>query len=113
MAPEEDDVTESEEDDVSPCTRTDECVFSFGLIVRVDGDTFVMKEYDFATDTDVEQLFHVMANTEYGNIRCLADLRPGDSVVIDYLQQGEIRMVECLVKEVRFLDEDDNLPPDQ
>lgn len=95
----------------------DDCIddgyFSFGTIVRVDGDTFVMREYDFATDADVEQPYQVAPSTEYGNVLHLAHLRPGDSVVVDYHLNGETRRVGILVKEDRAPDEHDDLSPDQ
>ncbi len=99
MTPEEDDIPDSTDDSVSISDRIDDGYFSFGTIVRVEGDTFVMREYDFAT--------------EYGNVFQLSHLRPGDSVVIDYQLDGQTRRVETLVKEDLGPDENDDLPPDQ
>jgi hypothetical protein len=115
MPPEVDDITDTTDDSVSDSESDfiDDGYFSFGTIVRVAGDTFVMREYDFATDTDVEQPYQVTHGTEYGNVLHLAHLRPGDSVVIDYLIDGETRRVETLVKEHQDIDKDDDLPPDQ
>jgi hypothetical protein len=113
MPPEEDDIPDTTDESVSESDRMDDGYFSFGTIVRVDGDTFVMREYDFATDADVEQPYQVSPSTEYGNVQHLAHLRPGDSVVVDYHLDGEARRVETLVKEDPDPDEDDGLPPDQ
>ncbi len=113
MTPEEDDIPDSTDDSVSISDRIDDGYFSFGTIVRVEGDTFVMREYDFATDADVEQAYQVTPATEYGNVFQLSHLRPGDSVVIDYQLDGQTRRVETLVKEDLGPDENDDLPPDQ
>ena len=112
MPPEEDDIPDPADDPVSEGDRIDDGFFSIGTIVRVTGEAFVMREYDFVTDAEVEQIYQITPDTEYGNVLDLSHLRPGDSVVVDYQLDGETRRVETLVKEDLDPDVDAGLPPD-
>lgn len=73
--------------------------FTFGKVISVNAARLTVKEYDFAKDFDVVTTYQVTQQTEFGNINKLADLQPGDDVVIDYLQEGRQRRVTTLVKE--------------
>ena len=51
------------------------------------------------TSTSLPSLYQVTRQTEFGNITNLGGLKPGDDVVIDYLQESKQRRVTTLVKE--------------
>lgn len=73
--------------------------FSFGKVVSVGADQITVKEYDFAKDADVEVVYSVSAETEYGNVTALKDLAAGDDIVVDYTEKDGQRLVTTLVKE--------------
>ena len=113
MIPEEDPITRSADDSNSGRNDADDSNFSVGTVVRVEGDTFAILEYDFPTDIFVEQSFQVDSATEYGNFRRLADLRAGDSLALDYRFDENRRVASLVIKEVPEPDEDGDFPADQ
>ena len=78
---------------------TEEDKFSFGKVVSIADGVVTVKEYDFTKDADVEVAYTVTAETEFGNINAVADLKAGDDIVIDYLEKEGKRVVTTLVKE--------------
>ena len=87
--------------------------FSFGKVVSIGAGFLTMREYDFERDVDVNEIYHVNNDTEYGNIDALAELRAGDDVVVDYQMSGDLRIVITLVKDEDVEgDESDSTIPD-
>ena len=86
-------------------------LFSFGTVVAVAPETLTVKEYDFEKDKDVIGSYRVTRDTELGNINRLADLNPGDDVVLDYAVRGKERVATTLVKEEEGDVGEDAAPP--
>lgn len=74
--------------------------FSFGRVVKVAASVVTVREYCFKQDTDVDVEYHADADTQFGNVEKLADLKPGDDVVLDYLKTNGRCQLLVLVKEV-------------
>jgi hypothetical protein len=73
--------------------------FSFGKVVSVAADQVTVKEYDFAKDADVEVVYSVSAETEFGNVSKVTDLVANDDIVVDYVEKDGKRLITTLVKE--------------
>jgi tetratricopeptide (TPR) repeat protein len=73
--------------------------FTFGTIVRAADHRVVVREYDFALDSDVEREYGVNDETELGNLSGLDQLVPGESVVLDYTESNGQRLIRTIVKE--------------
>lgn len=78
----------------------DDDKFSFGRVVAVYAHSFVVREYDFARDRDVDVFYWVTSVTDLVNLPSLAQLAAGDDVVIDYLELAGERIVTTLVREL-------------
>jgi hypothetical protein len=88
-----------QENEIVSDENDEEDKFTFGEVVSVDGDSIVLREYDFTADADVETVYVVTPETEYGNINDLRDLSSGDDVVIDFLTEGDGRVITTIVRE--------------
>jgi tetratricopeptide (TPR) repeat protein len=73
--------------------------FSFGKVVKVSSNCLTVKEYDFASDSDVDCTYHLNERYEFGNMTKAEELQPGDSVVLDYIEVNGQRLVIALAKE--------------
>ena len=73
--------------------------FSFGKVVSVNAQEITVKEYDFAKDADVDAVYTVTAETEFGNVNAVTELAANDDVVIDYVEKEGKRVISTLVKE--------------
>ncbi len=85
--------------DWSDWNRNREDRFSYGKVFSVSEDLLILREYDFAKDMNVDVTYKIKPETEFGNIKGMADLRAGDDVVLDYGEDGHQRTVTTLVRE--------------
>ena len=76
-----------------------EDLFAFGKVVEVTRHHVKIKEYDFGQDAEVVSSYLVTRNTELGNLEKLADLKPDDRVVLDFVMRGWKRVATMIVKE--------------
>lgn len=77
--------------------------FSFGKIIAITPIGLVLREYDFASDADVEFAYDLRPETEYGNVTNASALKLGDDVVVDYCDENGRRVVTTLVREDKVL----------
>ncbi len=84
---------------ISRAQEDDNDKFSFGTVVAIAEGQVTIKEYDFANDADVNVVYAVTAETEFGNINALTDLAVNDDIVIDYVEKDGKRSISTLVKE--------------
>jgi hypothetical protein len=84
---------------VAVAQENNEDKFSFGKVVSVSAQQVTVKEYDFAKDADVEVVYTVSPETEFGNVNAVTDLAANDDIVIDYVEKDGSRIVTTLVKE--------------
>lgn len=84
---------------ISRAQEDDNDKFSFGTVVAIAEGQVTIKEYDFANDADVNVVYAVTPETEFGNINALSDLAVNDDIVIDYVEKGGKRSISTLVKE--------------
>lgn len=79
--------------------EADNDMFSFGQVVSIGDQQVTIKEYDFVQDADVEVVYDVTSETEYGNVTSLSDLVVADNVVVDYMEKDGKKVITTLVKE--------------
>jgi hypothetical protein len=86
-------------------------MFAYGVVETIGAQTFQMREYNYEADKSIVMTYQVTADTEFGNIKGLFDLKPGDPVVLDYEMRGKVRVATALIKEEET-DETAHLPSD-
>lgn len=74
--------------------------FTFGTVVKVSSETITVKEYSFLQDANVEVEYHANSQTEFGNIAMLAELKSGDSVVLNFIESKGPPLLVAVVKEM-------------
>ncbi len=79
--------------------EADNDMFSFGQVVAIAENQVTIKEYDFVQDSDVEVVYGVTSETEYGNVSSISDLAVSDNVVVDYMEKDGKKIITTLVKE--------------
>ena len=89
----------AETPDQSSASSQDEDKFAFGKVVGVFNDQVKIKEYDFNKDADVEATYTLIPETEFGNVNSAKDLKAGDDIVVDYVEQDGKREITTLAKE--------------
>ena len=77
----------------------DEDKFAFGTVVGAANGEITVQEHAVDQDIDVKSVYTVNAETEFGNIDSVEHLKPGDNVVLDYVEKDGKRTVTTLVKE--------------
>lgn len=95
------DEDEDENADESENRDASEDRFSFGRVVAVWAEAITVREYDFERDADVNVLYRIAPETEFGNVDAATDLRVGDNVVLNYTDTESERLVTTLVREDR------------
>lgn len=63
----------------------------WGEVVSVDPTTsqIVVKYFDYETDSDKEMSINVDNKTTYENVKTIDEIKPGDTVSIDYIVNTE------------------------
>ena len=77
----------------------DEDKFAFGSVVSFSNGNITIKELDVSNSNDVEAVYTVNAETEFGDVDTAAHLKAGDNVVLDYIEKDGKRIITTLVKQ--------------
>ncbi len=102
----EEGLDEEENADESETRDASEDRFSFGRVVAVRSGAITVREYDFERDADVNVVYRIAPETEFGNVDALTDLRVGDNVVMNYTETESERLVTTLVREEKVPEPD-------
>ena len=75
----------------------DKC--AFGTVVGAANGEITVQEHAVDQDIDVKSVYAVNTETEFGNVDSAEHLKPGDNVVLDYVEKDGKRTVTTLVKQ--------------
>lgn len=77
----------------------EEMEYSFGEVKSISSSQLVLLEYDYLTDKESDVTYAVDPAVALENAKSLDEIKTGDSVEIDYLTQGDTKLVKTIILE--------------
>ena len=68
--------------------------FSFGTIIKVEGNTLTVSEDGYSNDTNTKVLYVIDEETQFVNTPSLAEIKEGDTAFIDYVEKSGKRIAQ-------------------
>lgn len=83
----------------SPAPAADEMEYSFGEVKSISTSQLVLLEYDYLTDKESDVTYSVDPAVTYENAKSIDEIKVGDSIEIDYINQGQSKVVKTIILE--------------
>jgi hypothetical protein len=91
---------------VERAEEEDAALIGLGTVAKIDVNQLTVLEFEYESDAELEVIYEVTETTEYDNVKSLAELIPGDSVEIVYVEQSGKKIVLAISKEENYAEDD-------
>ena len=82
-----------------PGAEEEDSWVTYGTVSDISDTSIVIKEFDFETEQEKLVSYVIDAGTEMKNFSQISEVKPGDDVVIEFVQKADVKQAIAITKE--------------